>query len=228
MPSADSGRSGRPPASPPPEVVTLRPPPTGHCAGCHHGASWASVDPKPGMLAWARPPCQRLGGDRQSPPTDDCADCHHGVSSASVDPKPSMLAWARRTVNDSELTKRDRLALGVDRNVAAPWRASARLPCARRLCSGQLGARRPESATIQPSGAGPSGNRHRSCHRANASRRSLRTKPLPKRRDRGIGLLGRLVCSRICQLTSFSSRWLIYSSTAAAIRPDRESPVSFA
>ena len=33
-----------------------------------------------------------------------------------------------------------------------------RLPC------GQLGARRPESATIQPSGAGPSATRHRSCN----------------------------------------------------------------
>ena len=56
-----------------------------------------------------------------------------------------------------------------------------------------------------------------------------------RRGDRRIGgapeevaSLGDLVCSPICQLTSFSSRWLIYSSTAAAIRPDRESPVSFA
>ena len=84
-----------------------------------------------------------------------------------------------------------------------------RLPCAQRLCSGQLGRVRRELHF-----------RHRDAETDSTSAPGIR------RGDRRLGgapeevaSLGDLVCSPICQLTSFSSRWLIYSSTAAAIRP---------
>ena len=64
MSSADSGRSGRPPASPPPAVVTLRPPPTGHCADCRDRASSASVESQGSHPCICAPHCQPLGGHR--------------------------------------------------------------------------------------------------------------------------------------------------------------------
>ena len=84
----------------PSEVITANRP-----LRCRHpgASSWRFIGirrPKPDMIAWARPPCQRLGRHRTSSATGHCAAAilarSHGASSP-IRPTPSeaSLLWTR-------------------------------------------------------------------------------------------------------------------------------------